>query len=241
MTAHPYQSQQQPAGPHLPDIAVGDLRHPLLLEPLTRAERLRLPKRGGRGRAIFIDRDGVINRLIVQGYVRTPAQLEVIPDALEAIRRLATESDYQLVLFTNQSVVGRGDITRSALDAIHARLIALIESTGGRLDLLQVCTHAPFMQCDCRKPRPGMLFEAAELLHLDLTRSWVVGDSVRDMQAGRAAGTHVAFIRYQGWHDEREWERLVHEEHAVDHLCQSLAEATDNIFQLESVCTMENL
>lgn len=222
------------------DEAIGDLQHPLLLEPLTRPERLRQARTGARGRAIFIDRDGVINRLIVQGYVRTPAQLEVIPSALDAIRRLATGSDYQLVLFTNQSVVGRGDITRTQLDAIHARLLALIESSGGRLDLVQVCTHAPFMQCDCRKPRPGMLCEAAELLHLDLSRSWVVGDSVRDMQAGRAAGTHVAFIRYQGWHDEREWERLIHEQHSVDFMCESLADATEHILQLELECALED-
>ncbi|MCG3151344.1 MAG: Histidine biosynthesis bifunctional protein HisB [bacterium] len=209
--------------------------HPLVREPLTRPQRWGSSQASGSRRAVFIDRDGVLNRLIIQGYVRHPNELEVIPEALEGVRRLAQESDYQLVLFTNQSVVGRGDITRSQLDQIHEHLLELIEAAGGRVDLLQICPHAPFLQCDCRKPRPGMLHEAAELLNLDLSQSWVVGDSVRDMQAGRAAGTRLAFIRYQGWHDEREWDRLIAESHAVDVICEHLLEAASFILADDQV------
>lgn len=209
--------------------------HPLVREPLTRPRRWGTPQPSGSRRAVFIDRDGVLNRLIIQGYVRHPDELEVIPQALEGLRRLAEDSDYQLVLFTNQSVVGRGDITRSQLNQIHDHLLELIEAAGGRLDLLQICPHAPFLQCDCRKPRPGMLYEAAELLDLDLGQCWVVGDSVRDMQAGRAAGTRLAFIRYQGWHDEREWDRLIAESHAVDVICEHLLEAASFILAADQV------
>lgn len=199
------------------------------MQPLVQQRHQQGPLR----RAVFIDRDGVLNRLIVQGYVRHPDELEVLPEAMEALRRLASETDFLLVLLTNQSVVGRGDISRSQLDQIHARLLAQIEAAGGRLDLLQVCPHAPFLGCDCRKPRPGMLLEAARLLHLDLTQCWTIGDSVRDIQAGRSAGTRTGFIRYQGWHDEREWDRLVSESHTVDFVRCNLLEAVEVVLGLE--------
>ncbi|MEO7994668.1 MAG: HAD-IIIA family hydrolase [bacterium] len=216
--------------------------HPLLMEPLQRPFRRALPHDGPRGRALFVDRDGVMNRLIIAGYVRTPEELELLPESLEALRIVATETDYKIVLFTNQSVVGRGDIPRRTLEAIHQRMLEAVEAAGGRFDLLQVCAHAPYMQCDCRKPRPGMLYEAAEVLHLDLTQCWTIGDSVRDIVAGKTAGTRVGFIRAQGWHDEKEWDRIQKEDHSVDFVAHDLLEAVRQVREYDSRgITAENL
>ncbi|HYE79095.1 MAG TPA: HAD family hydrolase [bacterium] len=220
--------------------------HPLLQAPLLRPFRLSpecasTPSGTGGAPAVFIDRDGVLNRLVATGYVRHPDELVLIPEALEGIRRLAQETDYRIILLTNQSVVGRGDIPRRMLERIHGKLIAEVEAAGGRFDLLQVCPHAPWMGCSCRKPRPGMLFDAAQLLGLDLGRSWTLGDSVRDILAGQAAGTKVGFIRYRQWHHEREWDRLVDEKHVVEFVAEDLGEAVGRLLELESTAPLAPL
>lgn len=221
------------ASPRRPDD------HPLLQAPLLRPFRLGIESTpqpaAGSQRAVFIDRDGVLNRLVTSGYVRAPEELVLIPEALAGVRRLAQETDFKIVLLTNQSVVGRGDIPRRMLERIHGKLLAEVESAGGRFDLLQVCPHAPWMGCSCRKPRPGMLFDAAQLLGLDLSRSWTLGDSVRDILAGQTAGTRVGFVRYRDWHHEREWDRLVDEQHVVEFIADNLGEAIDQLIDFFAI------
>lgn len=136
--------------------------------------------------AVFLDRDGVIieNRA---NYVRTWDDVEIFPEALAALARLAA-GPYRVVIVTNQSGVGRGDIPLATAEAINDRLLDMIREAGGRVDAVYMCPHAPTDGCDCRKPRPGLLTRAAADLSLDLGRSIMVGDALSDVAAGRAAG-----------------------------------------------------
>lgn len=144
-------------------------------------------------RAVFLDRDGVINENRPD-YVRSWSQLRIIPNALPALAKLAA-SDYRVVIVTNQSPVGRGLITRATADEINARLVALIHDHGGRIDRVEMCPDHPDQPSECRKPHPGMLKRAADALGVDLTRSWMVGDALSDLQAGHAAGCRPVFVR----------------------------------------------
>jgi histidinol-phosphate phosphatase family protein len=144
------------------------------------------------GAAVFLDRDGVVS---VEGgeYVTHPDALRLLPGALEAIAHL-TEAGWPVFLFTNQAGVGRGFLTLETLDAIHARLRAEIEATGGALRGIYACPHAPGEGCDCRKPRPGLLHCAAVEHALDLTHCYVIGDTPRDIAAGNAVGCQTILV-----------------------------------------------
>lgn len=136
--------------------------------------------------AIFLDRDGVIieNRA---DYVRSWDDVEIYPQALEALARIHT-SPYKIVIVTNQSAVGRGIISRSTADAINERVVEEIERANGRVDAVFMCPHAPEAGCSCRKPEPGLLLQAANRLSIDLKRSIMIGDALTDLEAGQAAG-----------------------------------------------------
>jgi histidinol-phosphate phosphatase family protein len=137
-------------------------------------------------RAIFIDRDGVIieNR---DDYVRAWDDVLIFPQALRALSRI-NDSEYKIVIITNQSAVGRGLISLSTADEISQRLIAEIHSAGGRIDGVFMCPHAPEFGCSCRKPKPGLLLAAAEELSLNLKQSIMIGDALTDIMAGQTAG-----------------------------------------------------
>ncbi len=136
--------------------------------------------------AIFLDRDGVIieNR---DHYVRTWADVAFIPQALPALAKIRS-SPYKVVIVTNQSAVGRGLVSLEQVQGINTRIIDEIEHAGGRVDGVFICPHAPAEHCNCRKPLPGLLLQAAEALGLDLSRSILIGDALSDIQAGQAAG-----------------------------------------------------
>lgn len=136
--------------------------------------------------AIFLDRDGVIieNRA---DYVRSWEQVELYPQALQALQLLAP-LPYPLVIVTNQSAVGRGLISLETAQAINARLLETLQARGARITGLYLCPHAPAAGCSCRKPQPGLLQQAAHELQLDLAGSWMVGDALTDLGAGRSAG-----------------------------------------------------
>lgn len=142
--------------------------------------------------AIFLDRDGVIieNR---DAYVRAWADVEIYPQALAALARLSA-TRFKIVIVTNQSAVGRGIITLDEAHAINRRLTAEIERAGGRVDGIFMCPHAPADDCLCRKPQPGLLTQAAAELGLDLSRSYLIGDAITDIQAGQAAGVYQAIL-----------------------------------------------
>jgi D-glycero-D-manno-heptose 1,7-bisphosphate phosphatase len=136
--------------------------------------------------AIFLDRDGVIieNRA---NYVRGWEDVAIFGQALTALAEIHS-SAYKIVMVTNQSAVGRGIISLETVREINKRLGKIIEQTGGRIDGVYVCPHAPGDHCDCRKPKPGLLLQAAEAHDLDLSRSILIGDTLGDVMAGQAAG-----------------------------------------------------
>jgi D-glycero-D-manno-heptose 1,7-bisphosphate phosphatase len=136
--------------------------------------------------AIFLDRDGVIiqNR---PDYVRSWNDVEFLPAAVDALARLAS-APYPMVFVTNQSAVGRGIISLETAQAINRRLVAELRAQGCRVDGIFMCPHAPEDGCACRKPKPGLLFQAAEALGIDLSASVMIGDAWTDLQAGAAAG-----------------------------------------------------
>lgn len=143
--------------------------------------------------AIFLDRDGVIveNR---DDYVRSWDDVAFIPGALEALARAAS-ADVAFVIVTNQSAIGRGLLDPETADRINDRIRRRIVRAGGRIDAVQLCPHHPDEGCPCRKPRPGMLLRAARELGCDLARSWMIGDALSDLEAGRAAGARTVLVR----------------------------------------------
>jgi D-glycero-D-manno-heptose 1,7-bisphosphate phosphatase len=143
--------------------------------------------------AVFLDRDGVLIAN-VDTYVRTMSDVQILPGVFDALRRLATTS-YAIVLVSNQSAVGRGLVAAEDVLAINARVVAQIEDAGGRIDAAFLCLHSPADACDCRKPKPGLLFQAQAELGLNLAASYLVGDAASDIAAARAAGACGILVR----------------------------------------------
>jgi D-glycero-D-manno-heptose 1,7-bisphosphate phosphatase len=147
-----------------------------------------------RVRAVFLDRDGVINRTLERdGFPYAPTSLgefEIYPEVPEACRRLK-QAGFLLVVATNQPDVGRGTLKQEVVETIHAEMCRQLP-----LDRVEVCYHPGrgLSHCDCRKPKPGMLLRAARELGIDLVQSWMVGDRWRDVDCGHAAGCRTVFI-----------------------------------------------
>jgi D-glycero-D-manno-heptose 1,7-bisphosphate phosphatase len=136
--------------------------------------------------AIFLDRDGVIIRNR-PGYVRDWSDVHIYPQAIDILNRVSS-LPYRIVVVTNQSAIGRGLVTMSKAQEINQRLRREVQRAGGRIDRIYMCPHSPKDNCDCRKPKPGLLLQAAEELSLDLRRSLMVGDALTDLEAARVAG-----------------------------------------------------
>lgn len=149
--------------------------------------------------AVFLDRDGVI--IEEKDYLSDPDQLCLIPGAAEAIASL-NRAGIPVVVVTNQSGVARGYFPESRIQTIHDRLDAMLLSHEARIDAYFHCPHhptegsAPYIKkCDCRKPEPGLLLQAAEKLGLDLDRSFMIGDKSSDLEAGSRAGCFSILVR----------------------------------------------
>lgn len=160
--------------------------------------------------AAFLDRDGVLNELVadpVSGAPESPLRVEdvrLIDGAAEAARELA-EAGLALVCVSNQPAAAKGGLTVEQLYAIHARVIELLVRADVRLRASRLCLHHPegvvpelAGPCGCRKPAPGMLLEAASTLDLDLSASWMIGDTDTDIAAGVAAGCRTVLIEHPG-------------------------------------------
>lgn len=141
-------------------------------------------------RAILFDRDGVLNRLIPRGYVLRPEAFQWLPGARAALRQAAA-AGFVCAVVTNQACIGRGLVSAEAIQAIHDRMLAEAVAAGGRIDGVFVCPHRPEDGCDCRKPKPGLLYQAAQALGLDLSASVLIGDSPTDIEAAAAAGVRA--------------------------------------------------
>jgi histidinol-phosphate phosphatase family protein len=144
--------------------------------------------------AVILDRDGVLNKRPPKAqYVRAWEEFEWLPGAREALR-LFNQARYQVIVVSNQAGVGRGAMTESDLRQIHERMAVEAEDVGGRIDALYYCPHDWNYGCECRKPKPGLLFQAQRELSLDLTRTLFIGDDERDAQAAAAAGCPSALV-----------------------------------------------
>jgi len=135
---------------------------------------------------VVLDRDGVIN-VDSEAYIKTPDEWVALPGSLEAIARL-NQAGYRVAVATNQSGIGRGLFDMTALNAMHLKMHKMVAHVGGRIDAVFFCPHTAEDQCECRKPRPGMLKLIAERFEIDPAETPVVGDSLRDLQAGTALG-----------------------------------------------------
>lgn len=146
-------------------------------------------------RAVFLDRDGVINRAFIrEGKPYPPAaleELEVLPGVKEALEKLH-DANYLLIVVTNQPDVARGVAKKEDVEKMHAMLSSLLP-----IDDFWVCYHDDKDHCDCRKPSPGLLYMASKAHGVDLTKSFMIGDRWRDIEAGEAAGCKTFFINYR--------------------------------------------
>lgn len=139
--------------------------------------------------AIFLDRDGTINECANPGeYVTAQGQFHFLPGVLQALKFLSQHSPRKIVIVTNQACIGKGLVKPGQVDDLHVWMQHRISEAGGWTDGVYVCPHAPWDGCNCRKPKPGLLIQAAQELDIDLSRSVMVGDAGTDLQAGWAAG-----------------------------------------------------
>jgi D-glycero-D-manno-heptose 1,7-bisphosphate phosphatase len=161
-------------------------------------------------RAVFLDRDGTLNELVVDpvsGNHESPLRVEdvrLIPGAAEAVRGLA-RAGWMLIGASNQPAAAKGAISLEQLSAVQDRIISLLRSAGAELDDFRICLHHPEAvvpglggSCDCRKPRPGLLLAAAAAHGIDLSTSWMVGDTDADVLAGQAAGCQTVLLEHPG-------------------------------------------
>ena len=141
---------------------------------------------------VILDRDGVINHDSDQ-FIKSPEEWKPIPGSLEAIARLS-QADYRVVVATNQSGVGRGLFDMAMLNAIHDRMTKAVSLAGGRIDAIFFCPHAAEANCDCRKPKSGMIEEIAARYNMSLEGVPAIGDSLRDLEATARLGAQPILV-----------------------------------------------
>lgn len=142
---------------------------------------------------VILDRDGVINEN-ADGFVKSPDEWVPIRGSLPAIARL-NQAGYRVVVITNQPGIGRGLFDIEALNAVHEKMRRLLSEEGGQIDAILFCPHRASDRCDCRKPKPGLFRELTRRIRLPLTGVPSIGDSVRDVEAARAAGAWPILVR----------------------------------------------
>jgi D-glycero-D-manno-heptose 1,7-bisphosphate phosphatase len=137
-------------------------------------------------KVIFLDRDGVINR-DSPDYIKNWSEFEFLPGAVKALKRL-TDNGFTTILITNQSAINRGLTSSAALDHIHKMLKLTVESDGGKIQDIFFCPHRPDEGCECRKPKPGLIWRASQKYGIDLSQTAMVGDNVKDIECAHNAG-----------------------------------------------------
>jgi histidinol-phosphate phosphatase family protein len=177
---------------------------------------------------VFVDRDGTINREV--HHLSDPDQLELLPGAAEGLRALC-ESGYKLIVVSNQSPIGRGMFTEDRLREINARLAEMLAAEGVEIANWYWCPHAPWEGCTCRKPAPGMLLKARDEMGVILEESWMVGDRLADLSAGRKVGAHTILVATG--YGESEY-ALPDRAACVDYFVPTLREAADIILRSRS-------
>ena len=184
--------------------------------------------------AVFLDRDGNVCEDV--GYLDDASKLRVYPYAAKAIRRI-NESSMLAILVTNQSGVARGHFDEDTVRCVHDRLERELSDDGARLDAIYFCPHhprigaAPYRQdCECRKPRPGMLIRAAQEHDIDLSRSYVVGDKYSDIELAHRAGARAVLVRTGYGRGEWEYDRATWPRQP-EHVAETLEDAVGWILE----------
>ena len=153
-------------------------------------------------KAIFLDRDGTINKFV--GFLKDESEFELIPNVTHTIKKL-NDSGYLVIVITNQPVIARGDVSVEKLEIIHNKMETLLGQEGAYVDAIYYCPHHPDkgfpgeildlkIDCECRKPKPGLIFKAKQDFNIDLENSWMIGDSKNDILAGKNAGCKTALL-----------------------------------------------
>ena len=185
-------------------------------------------------RAVFMDRDGTISEEV--GYVNHPSRYRVFPYSAEAVR-LLNEAGWLAVLVTNQAGVARGYFAEEMIGRVHGLLASELERGGARLDAIYYCAHHPTVgeppyrfDCDCRKPKPGLIKRAAAEHHVDLAGSWMIGDRYGDVELARNAGVRAAFVLSGYGRGEWEYQRAAWQ-HEPDLIADDLLAAVREIIR----------
>ncbi len=192
-----------------------------------------MPKR----RAIFLDRDGVINANR-SDHVKSWDEFVFLSGALDALRQIAA-SDFLIIITTNQSAIHRGLVDDPTMREVHTSMIESIERAGGRIDAVYYCPHLPEENCDCRKPKAGLYVQAAEKWDIDLARSYVVGDALVDLEAARAIGSKPILVLSGRGKDQQA--RLIEKNHSGYEVLDDLKSAVDWIARTEANSGKEKL
>lgn len=186
-------------------------------------------------RAVFLDRDGTINTEV--NYLNNIDQLKLIDGTPEAIQILNNMS-FRVIVITNQAAVARGFLSEDYLQKINQTLCNMLAEKDAKIDAIYYCPHHPtagkgryLQDCDCRKPRPGMLLQAAKAWQIDLTQSYVIGDKLSDLQAGQAAGCRTIMVLTGYGREHRE--KIPHAGPVPDYIAGDLLDAAKWIAQRE--------
>lgn len=142
--------------------------------------------------AVFLDRDGVISENRAD-YIKSWEEFVFLPNVFEPLRQLS-QNGLLTIVVTNQSAINRGLVSRETVETIHRQMCEVVSRNGGRIDAVLTCPHRPDENCTCRKPRLGLLLQAAERFDLDLSRSYLVGDALSDIAAGLAVGCRPILV-----------------------------------------------
>ena len=142
---------------------------------------------------LILDRDGVINHES-RDFIKSPQEWQPLKGSLEAIARLS-QAEYDIVVITNQSGIGRGLFSADMLGQIHVRMLDYVQQHGGRIQSILFCPHHPDDQCNCRKPLPGLYHELAQRLNTNFKDVYSVGDSIRDLVAAKSAGAKPVLVK----------------------------------------------
>jgi D-glycero-D-manno-heptose 1,7-bisphosphate phosphatase len=185
-------------------------------------------------RAVFIDRDGTISEEV--GYVNHPSRYRVFPYAAEAVKTL-NDAGWLAILVTNQAGVARGYFAEEMIEQVHNMLRQELARGSARLDAIYYCPHHPSvgappyrLDCDCRKPKPGLIERAARELDIDIANSWMIGDRYGDVELARNAGLHAGFVLSGYGRGEWEYQRAIWQ-HEPDLVADDLLAAVREIIE----------
>ncbi|MTI14172.1 D-glycero-beta-D-manno-heptose 1,7-bisphosphate 7-phosphatase [Sansalvadorimonas verongulae] len=142
---------------------------------------------------VILDRDGVINE-DSDDYIKSPQEWHPVPGSIEAIAKLC-QAGFTVAVATNQSGVGRGYYSLATLDAMHAKMRGLVEKAGGQIACIRFCPHTPDENCECRKPKPGLVRQIEKALNCDAKGAWFVGDTAKDMQVAQSCGCQPVLVK----------------------------------------------